>query len=57
VLLYLCIVGDCDKIHIQHSLTDIGWMECVYVNVNVNTNAVCIKCVGYNIQALYCSYV
>jgi hypothetical protein len=32
----VCIVGDCDKFHIQQSLTDIGSMECVYVNVNVN---------------------
>jgi hypothetical protein len=32
----VCIVGDCDKFHIQQSVTDIGSMECVYVNVNVN---------------------
>jgi hypothetical protein len=27
------IVGDCDKLHIQQSLTDIGSVGCVYVNV------------------------
>jgi hypothetical protein len=32
----VCIVRGCDKFHIQQSLTDIGSMECVYVNVNVN---------------------
>jgi hypothetical protein len=34
----VCIVGDCDKFHIQGSLTDIESMEYVYVNANVNVN-------------------
>jgi hypothetical protein len=37
----VCLVRGCDKFHIQQSLTDIGSMECVYVNVNVNDNRSC----------------
>jgi hypothetical protein len=35
----VCIIRGCDKFHIQQSLTDIGAMECVYVNVNVNVSS------------------
>jgi hypothetical protein len=34
----VCLLRGCDKFHMQQSLTDIGSMECVYVNVNVNVN-------------------
>jgi hypothetical protein len=34
----VCIDRGCDKFHIQQSLTDVGSMVCVYVNVNVNHN-------------------
>jgi hypothetical protein len=42
-VIVLCIVGGCDKFHIQRSLPDIGSMKCVYVNVNVALTSVPLR--------------
>ena len=36
-----CIIDTCDKFHIQQSLTGIGSMKCIYVNVNENIIQCC----------------